>query len=406
MQSIDELFSRAEKWGVYIFLDLHQDLYGSYDRDGCGDGAPKWAYLSEPYEPKPAKFVWAEGYFWGKAVHRAFDNFWDNKPVEGRGVQDRFADLWSILASRYGNSKVLLGFDLLNEPFPGKVGGKIFRKLISSLVRNILFNRKISRTKLLGDLIVKSRRDFLLDNLHGDFIKDVSKPVHKLCAAFDKERYEPFLERMTKAVRKESSDGIVMFEHCYYGNLGIPLAIDPIKVDGKEDKLQCYSPHAYDFMVDTPAYQYASDSRLDAFFSAARESQKRLNVPVMVGEWGGGQERVSHVNFLLDMFDEYQWSQAYYCHSYFNEELLSALCRTYPVAVSGEIESFGMDREKNVFNLSFVHTENVKGDTILYLHKEPKSIETDGVVTQYTENGGHYAKIKTTKGKRTVTVKY
>ena len=46
--------------------------------------------------------------------------------------------------------------------------------------------------------------------------------------------------------------------------------------------------------------------------------------------------------------DDYKWSQAYYCHSYFGEELLSALNRTYPVAVSGEIESFGMDREKNI----------------------------------------------------------
>lgn len=140
LQSIDDIFRRAEKWGVYIFLDLHQDLYGSYDKGGCGDGAPKWAYLSEPYEPKLAKFVWAEGYFWGKAVHRAFDSFWENKPVEGHGIQDRFADLWLILSKRYGSSPALLGFDLLNEPFPGTSGGKIFKKLISSLVRNILFN--------------------------------------------------------------------------------------------------------------------------------------------------------------------------------------------------------------------------------------------------------------------------
>lgn len=131
-----------------------------------------------------------------------------------------------------------------------------------------------------------------------------------------------------------------------------------------------------------------------------------MNVPVMVGEWGGGQERISHVTFLLDMFDDYKWSQAYYCHSYFGGELLSALNRTYPVAVSGEIESFGMDRVKNIFKLSFTHTKDVTGDTILYLHKKPKSIETDGEVTEYTKNGGHYVKIKTTKGKRTGTVKY
>ncbi|MCL2507936.1 MAG: cellulase family glycosylhydrolase [Oscillospiraceae bacterium] len=408
LKSVDEIFRRAEKWDVYIYLDMHQDLYGSFGK-GLGDGAPKWAYLSEPYEPKPAKFVWAEGYFWGKAVHRAFDNFWDNKDIACRGVQDRFADVWKMLAARYKDCPALLGYDFLNEPFPGKSGGKVFRKLIMSLTKNILFNPKISAFGMLGDLIHKDRRDQLLDHLHGGVIGDITKAADKLIGEFDRERYSPFLRRVANAVREETDNGIAIFEHCYYSNLGIPLSVDPIEVNGKREKLQCYSPHGYDFTVDTPAYKFANNSRIKAFFDPARETQKRLNVPVIAGEWGGGGEGTGwfpHVRFLLDLFDSYQWSQTYWAFTPFTDDaLLGELNRPYPVAVTGEIGGYALDRENRVFTLEYTQNEPVEAETVVYVPGAPAAVECGGEVLLTEENGADFIKIKTQPGKHKIVIR-
>ena len=404
LQSLDAIFAKAAQWGVYIFLDMHQDLYGSFDKEHCGNGAPKWAYLSEPYEPKPAKWIWPEGYFWGKAVHRAFDNFWANKEVEGRGVQDRYADLWRLLARRCGESSALLGYDVMNEPFPGSIGGKMFRKLILSIAKNVLFNKKLPAHKMLGDLLSKKRRGNLLNRLDGNVIPDITKAANKLARQFGTESFTPFLQRMTRAIRAETQHGVILFEHNYFGNIGVPLQIEPIAVDGKPEASQGYSPHAYDFMVDTPGYVNALDSRVQAFFDAARQSQLQMDVPVLVGEWGGGQEPMRHVQFLLDLFDRYGWSQAYYCYHYFSEEILRELNRTYPAAVTGEIKRYGFDRAAQCFTLEYLQTEATQAETVLYLHAPPKKVEADGEVNQYSENGADYLKIKTEPGEHRVAV--
>ena len=75
LESIDRIFDRAEKYGVYILLDMHQDIYSGNGGKSCGDGAPEWAALTEGAKPRQPIFVWADGYFFGRWVHKSFDNF-------------------------------------------------------------------------------------------------------------------------------------------------------------------------------------------------------------------------------------------------------------------------------------------------------------------------------------------
>ena len=77
LNSIEKIMDYCHENGIYVYLDMHQDLYSP--KSGDGDGAPDWATLCEPYTFKKPKFVWAEGYFWGKAVHKAFDNFFPHQ---------------------------------------------------------------------------------------------------------------------------------------------------------------------------------------------------------------------------------------------------------------------------------------------------------------------------------------
>ena len=286
LSSLDEIFRLAEEFGVYILLDMHQDLYSGFDGVGGGDGAPLWACLTDGKQAKPYKFVWAEAYFFGAWVHNCFDHFWRNDKVDGRGLQDRYADLWRMLARRYGSSPALFGFDFLNEPAPGSLIKKTILQLLPRAVRAGLLSKQLKRRVLLAALL-RGDMQTVLDNLPGAFMEEVTAKVIPAQAAFDKECYWPFLCKMAAAVREATPNGILMIEQPYLCNGGVRLSVPPIEVNGRREPLQCYGPHAYDFTVDTPLYQYANASRVKAFFCEMRNTQERLNVPVIVGEWGG-----------------------------------------------------------------------------------------------------------------------
>ena len=48
-------------------------------------------------------------------VTYAFDNFWLNRD----GIQDAFSDLWRMIATRFRDDPMTLGYDMFNEPWPG-----------------------------------------------------------------------------------------------------------------------------------------------------------------------------------------------------------------------------------------------------------------------------------------------
>jgi len=64
--------------------------------------------------------VWSDAYFTSPAVQTALDNFWKNAPApDGVGLQEHYARAWAMLARRYAEEPAVIGYDLMNEPFPG-----------------------------------------------------------------------------------------------------------------------------------------------------------------------------------------------------------------------------------------------------------------------------------------------
>jgi endoglycosylceramidase len=61
------------------------------------------------------------------AVSWAFDNFWQNTreesgvPNAGPGLWQRYADAWKHVATRFAQAAGVLGYELMNEPFPGSL---------------------------------------------------------------------------------------------------------------------------------------------------------------------------------------------------------------------------------------------------------------------------------------------
>jgi endoglycosylceramidase len=101
--------------GVLSLLDFHQDMYNERFQ---GEGAPDWA-VQDGGLPNP-KFGFPGNELFNPAVQHAFDQFWANAAGPGGvGLADRFAAAWRHVATRFKGTRSLLGYELLNEPWPG-----------------------------------------------------------------------------------------------------------------------------------------------------------------------------------------------------------------------------------------------------------------------------------------------
>ena len=102
--------------GIVSLLDFHQDMYNERFQ---GEGWPDWAVFDDglPAEPKRG---FSQNYLVMPALQHAYDNFFANVTGPGGvGILDRYAAAWRHVARRFRGNRHVLGYDLLNEPWPG-----------------------------------------------------------------------------------------------------------------------------------------------------------------------------------------------------------------------------------------------------------------------------------------------
>jgi endoglycosylceramidase len=103
--------------GIFSQIDFHQDLYNEKFQ---GEGWPDWAVqddgLANPQNGFPTN------YLTNPALQASFDHFWADDPGPGGvGLVRRYADAWRHVARKLRSSDGVLGYDLMNEPWPGTV---------------------------------------------------------------------------------------------------------------------------------------------------------------------------------------------------------------------------------------------------------------------------------------------
>jgi endoglycosylceramidase len=104
-----------ERNGVFSLLDFHQDLFNEKFQ---GEGWPDWAVQDDGL-PNPQN-GFPGNYLTNPALQHAFDHFWANDPGPGgAGLVDRYAAAWRHVAGKFRKTPGVLGYDLLNEPWPG-----------------------------------------------------------------------------------------------------------------------------------------------------------------------------------------------------------------------------------------------------------------------------------------------
>ena len=115
VNSIGQTVRDLAREHVYVLLDFHQDGYGP----GLGDnGLPAWMQITDGL-PNP-NVGFPTYYIANPALQRAFENFYANRPGPGGiGLQDYFVQGLRAIVGRFALEPRVLGYELLNEPWPG-----------------------------------------------------------------------------------------------------------------------------------------------------------------------------------------------------------------------------------------------------------------------------------------------
>ncbi|MDR2608169.1 MAG: cellulase family glycosylhydrolase [Treponema sp.] len=134
-----KLLLEAEKWGISVFIDPHQDVWSRWTG---GDGAPLWTLeklgmIPENFDAtgaamsKPASMMWAANYN-RYAAATLFTLFWGGKTfapdthIEDENVQDWLQEHY-IAAFRHcfrrlKGCRAIAGWGIMNEPHYGFIG--------------------------------------------------------------------------------------------------------------------------------------------------------------------------------------------------------------------------------------------------------------------------------------------
>ena len=128
LDSVVSKIQMLNKYGVDVFIDVHQDLYC---RKFTGNGFPLWTLdgvnLPEFHEQKPWNLNYTQ-----PAVIKSYEHFW--RSIE---LRDRYISMLKVLAHKVEPLPNVIGIDVMNEPFPG-INLNFERDKLSPFYENIL----------------------------------------------------------------------------------------------------------------------------------------------------------------------------------------------------------------------------------------------------------------------------
>jgi endoglycosylceramidase len=397
LKTLDGWIALAKAHDIYVILDMHLDLY-SYK---YSDGAPEWATLTDD-QPHPSQTgaVWSDAYLTSPAVQRAFDNFWANKPcADGTGVQDHFAAAWKKVAARYRDEPAVVGYDLFNEPNIGSGNLPAQEAMAAALARALSEKDGPGIAPKPEDVVAQwinseGRSKLILRLKELDIYTAVVDAAGPIYVEFERARLAPMFQRVRDAIRTVDSNHILFLETSMSANMGIPSGVTRVAdAAGRPDALQAFAPHGYDIVVDSRDLALASNDRLALIFRRHAETGKRLDLPVLIGEWGAygaaGPEILPTARFHIALFEEHLFSDTFWAYdrSLTDAAYLEALQRPIPVRVSGTLLAFQTDFERRRFTCSWKENPAVTSPTEIYL---PKRIFASREAIQLRPFGGGF----------------
>jgi endoglycosylceramidase len=286
--------------GLFVLVDFHQDGFApKYN----GNGLPDWMAIDDGL-PNPPDAVFPLYYVQNPAMQRAFESLWANRPgPDGVPLQDHVATALQALARRLADEPQVLGWDVINEPFPG-----------------------------------------------ADWNPCVEAAG---CAALEQERLVPFYTRLTAAVHEVAPHQPVFVEPFVLFNFGQ----SPTSLPGTGAAGDGLSFHSY-------ALDVAGEEAVVAQAVAAAE---RDGAPLLATEFGAtldpvvldrvaGQLDAARVPWMVWAYNESiiaDPGQPAGRGNVRSTEALTALVRPYPLAVTGTPTAMAFDAASRTFDLTY-----------------------------------------------------
>lgn len=345
---IDNLQSR----GIYVIIDMHQDELSS--KFGSYDGAPRWLVDQMPNVTHP--FPWpfsplqiqtnGQIGFLSEDVGRTYQNLYDNV----NQFQDFFAQYWSLVTQACKNYTNVLGYEIINEPWPG----------------DIWSNPQLLLPGIAGQLNLLP----LYDN------------IHETIRQYDKETlifYEPltwgnlfnsstFGTGFSRAPMNDSS-GTVLSWHYYCWVFA--LTWNPKWPNGT-------------YPDDQKFFCHQVQQKL--VFQAIVDTRDHLKSPSFLTEFGGcayyfnvnnktvfNAEECEYILNSADRgFDSWTyWNSDFYDSNFhYDFNLINLFARIYPVATSGIPITFDYDLNSKIFEYSFNIDFKIQQPTEIFIPQD------------------------------------
>ncbi len=374
LKEIDKRIQWAADNGVFVILDMHQDLFGLK----FSNGAPNWATLDEG-KVHTTGDVWSDAYMMSEAVQTAFDNFWTNKPApDGIGVQDHYANLWKHIAKRYADNPTVIGYDIMNEPFAGSSALQAmpamltaYGELIYASTGKVLSEEELvatwgdvnKRTEALKVMSTKENYSYVIDALYN------------VNAEFEKTQLQAMYQKVANAIREVDVTHILFLEHSYFSNMGVRSSIERIRLkDGSPDMLVAYAPHGYDLVTDTEDASSSNSKRVEFIYDRIKEKGEQLEMPVWLGEWGAyyshGEGIVSVARNAISLIESNLFGNAYWSYDPGTEKLAyfkKAILRPYPAYTCGELLLYHYNHANGELKVEWNEAINNPSPTIIFV---------------------------------------
>jgi endoglycosylceramidase len=293
----------AGQHGVRVLVDFHQD---AYSKEIGEDGAPLWAIVPAPEQLLGGPLDDLGARRLSKQVLAAFGTFF-GKTDDGKRLRDRFGKAVAHVAARFAKDASVTGIEIYNEPVAG---------------------------------------DSAVHDMHAEVLA-AARPADPGRLYY----FEP------SALRNQ-------FDHA---------------PDADRDPWPgtVYAPHVYTLAFGGSDAQHQSMTKdtLRPSNESAREEADSWKAPLAVGEYGYDPNGIQADNYLAwqtDLQDEYQASGFFWVWKEESQgswglfdhddktgawteraHVRQAITRVAPEAVSGWPESFGYDREKKRFEMTF-----------------------------------------------------
>lgn len=319
--------------GIRVMLQANQGNYGPKTH---GQGFPEWATFTDGM-PNPA-LGFGPNFLANPALLRAWDNLWaDRRTARGEGIQAGFAKGLAKVVAPLADDPLVLGIDLLNEPWLGSRYPTCF---------------------------------------------PIGREVPAGCPLFDNQVLKPFYERVIAALRPLMPRQTILYEPVPTFDLGVPTHLRGV---GGDDPRMAFTFHAYCSIdgggADLPsappsdAKERQCDKEEDRILANAIRHGEAEDVPVLSSEFGATPLAVSTKRLMEDHDRRLlSWTYAAYCcrargevpsgdvildprkpptAANLNHDKLVHLVRPYGAALTGTAERTSFDPASGRFELAY-----------------------------------------------------